>query len=594
MSASAEAPPLRRLLAYLAPHRPRVIWASVCSVANKLFDLAPEILIGAAVDVVVRQQDSFLADLGVQDVRMQLWLLAAVTFVVWLCESLFQYLYDVAWRNLAQTVEHELRIDAYGHIQELDLAWFEARSSGGLLALLSDDINQLERFLDRGANEILQVITTVVVIGALFFVLAPEVAGWAMLPMPVVIWGSITFQKRLAPRYEAVRAAVEALSARLGTNLGGIVTIKAYTAEAHEVARVTAESEAYRQANAHAIALSASFIPLIRVLILIGFTATLVIGGMQTLEGQLSVATYSVLVFITQRLLWPLTRLGETLDLYQRAMASTTRVMRLLDTPVAADPGDVALPRHLAQGHVQFQEVSFAYTPGTPVLQRISFDVPAGQTAAFVGSTGSGKSTLVKLLLRLYEPDAGRITFDGQSIDRLRVADLRGAIGLVSQEVFLFHGTVHDNIAYGAPRATEAQVIAAAQAAEAHDFIQALPERYATIVGERGQKLSGGQRQRIALARAILRDPAVLVLDEATSAVDNETEVAIQRSLHRITRDRTTLVVAHRLSTVRHAHRIHVVDAGQIVESGTHDELLAADGIYAGLWRVQTGEQIPT
>ncbi len=582
--------PLRRLIRYSRPHRRRVWAATTCSVANKLFDLAPEALIGAAVDVVVRGQDSLVARLGFPDVRDQLVVLSVITFVVWLLESLFQYLYDVLWRNLAQTIQHDLRMDAYRHLQELDLAYFEERSTGGLMSVLSDDVNQLERFLDRGANEVIQVVTTVLAIGAAFLIAAPEVAWIALLPMPFVIWGSLVFQARLAPRYAAVRAAVSDLNARLSNNLSGITTIRAYAAEAHEEARVAAESEAYLRTNRHAIRLSAAFVPLIRVVILVGFTGTLLLGGIQVLEGSLEVGTYSFLVFITQRLLWPLTRLGETLDLYQRAMASTTRIFALLDTPVVAHPGDQALPAEQVRGEVALDGVTFAYPGREPVLRDFSLRIPAGETVAVVGPTGSGKSTLVKLLLRLYEIDAGAVTLDGVDVRRILPGDLRRAVGLVSQDVFLFHGTVRENIAYGTFGATDEQVVHAAKLAEAHAFITALPDGYDTVVGERGQKLSGGQRQRLAIARAILKDPPVLVLDEATSAVDNETEAAIQRSLERISVGRTTLAIAHRLSTVRNAHRIHVMQGGAIVESGTHEELVAAGGPYAALWRVQTGE----
>jgi ATP-binding cassette subfamily B protein len=584
--------PLRRLIRYARPHRGQVWLASACSVLNKVFDLAPEALIGAAVDVVVRRQDSLIARLGFPDVRDQLLVLAAITFVIWLLESLFEYLYGVLWRNLAQTVQHELRQDAYAHLQDLDLAFYEERSTGGLLAVLGDDVNQLERFLDRGANEIIQVATTVLVVGAAFFVAAPEVAWMAMLPMPFVVWGSIAFQRRLEPRYAAVRERAGELAGRLANNLSGITTIKAYAAEEHEKARVAAESQAYRAANRHAIALSAAFVPLIRILILIGFTGTLVFGGLQVLDGELAVGTYSFLVFITQRLLWPLTRLGETLDLYQRAMASTARVMALLDTPVEAHPGDRALPVEQVRGEVELRDVTFAYRDRAPVLRGFSLRIPAGETVAVVGPTGSGKSTLVKLLLRLYEIESGSITLDGTDVREIRLGDLRRAIGLVSQDVFLFHGTVRENIAYGSFAATDEEVVRASRLAEAHDFVAALPRGYDTVVGERGQKLSGGQRQRLAIARAILKDPPVLVLDEATSAVDNETEAAIQRSLEHISRGRTTIAIAHRLSSVRNAHRIYVLDRGEIVEHGTHEELLAADGTYAALWRVQTGEAV--
>jgi ATP-binding cassette subfamily B protein len=313
------------------------------------------------------------------------------------------------------------------------------------------------------------------------------------------------------------------------------------------------------------------------------------IGGIEAVAGNLSVGTYSVLVFLTQRLLWPLTRLGETLDQYQRAMASTNRAMNLLDTPIAIPSGHISLPVKKVRGELIFKDVTFAYQDRPAVVENLSLEIPAGKTIAIVGSTGSGKSTLVKLILRLYEIQGGSITLDGIELRDLKLQDLRQAIGLVSQDVFLFHGTVRENIAYGTPDASLTEVIAAAKIAEAHDFIIQLPQDYETIVGERGQKLSGGQRQRIAIARAILKDPPILILDEATSAVDNETEAAIQRSLEQITAHRTTIAIAHRLSTVRNAHCIYVMEQGQLVESGKHEALLEQNGIYASLWRVQTG-----
>ncbi len=333
-------------------------------------------------------------------------------------------------------------------------------------------------------------------------------------------------------------------------------------------------------------------VPLIRMAILAAFCAILVLAGFRALDGSLAVATYSVMVFITQRLLWPLTALGETFDLYQRAMASTRRILDLLnvDPEIVSGPGVLDRP---IRGEVRLEEVRFSYRTGDEVLHGLSIDVRAGETHAIVGSTGAGKSTLVKLLLRLYDPTGGRVTLDGVDLRELQLSDLRDAYALVSQDVFLFHGTVRENIAYGRVGASDEQVRHAADVAEAHEFIMSLPEGYDTVVGERGQKLSGGQRQRVSIARAVLRDPPVLLLDEATSAVDNETEAAIQRSLAKVSKDRTTFVIAHRLSTVRHAHTIHVLHAGQVVESGTHEELVALDGRYAALWRVQTGEAVP-
>jgi ATP-binding cassette subfamily B protein len=586
---SPKAHPLKRLLDYSHNHRRQIWLATTYSILNKIFDLAPPALIGIAVDVVVQQQDSIIARWGIKDVFGQFLILSILTVIIWILESAFEYAYARLWRNLAQTIQHELRQDAYNHLQELELAYFEESSTGGLMSILSDDINQLERFLDIGANEIIQVTTTVLVIGGAFFILAPSVAWMAMLPMPFILWGSVAFQQLLAPRYAEVREKVSLLNARLANNLSGITTIKSFTTEEYESARVAAESEGYRQSNRRAIALSAAFVPLIRMIILAGFTALLLFGGMDAIAGRMSVGTYSVLIFLIQRLLWPLTRLGETFDQYQRAMASTNRVMNLLDTPIAIHTGDISLPVDSVRGELEFNHVTFAYNGRNPVIKNLSLHIPAGKTIAIVGSTGSGKSTLVKLLLRLYEVQSGTITLDGIDLRDLKLRDLRACIGLVSQDVFLFHGTVAENIAYGSPEATTDQVMEAAKIAEAHDFIMQLPQGYETIVGERGQKLSGGQRQRIAIARGVLKNPPILILDEATSAVDNETEAAIQRSLERITVNRTTIAIAHRLSTVRNADHIYVMEYGKLVEWGTHAQLLEQQGIYASLWRVQSG-----
>ncbi len=581
--------PLKRLLKYGRRYRLKAWLASICSLLNKFFDLAPPALIGIAVDVVVKQQDSILAEWGIKDVFWQLAIITLLSAIIWTLESLFEYAYDYLWRNLAQDIEHDLRLEAYSHLQELELAYFEERSTGGLISILNDDINQLERFLDDGANEIIQVMTTVVVIGAAFFAASPLVAGLSMLPIPFIIWGSIAFQDRLAPLYADVREKVSFLNGQLSNNLMGITTIKSFTSEDYEIQRIETQSQAYRQSNRRAIVLSAAFIPLIRVVIFLGFIATLFWGGLEVVAGRLSVGTYSVLVFMTQRLLWPLTRLGNTLDQYQRAMASTNRVLNLLDTPIAIHTGDIRLPVSSVKGELEFKNVTFSYNQRKPILQYFSLTLPAGKTTAIVGATGSGKSTLVKLILRLYEVQYGTIYLDGIELNNLNLKDLRRAIGLVSQDVFLFHGTVAENIAYGTFEATNREIVNAAKIAEAHEFIAQLPNGYNTIVGERGQKLSGGQRQRIAIARAVLKNPPILILDEATSAVDNETEAAIQRSLERITKNRTTIAIAHRLSTVRNADCIFVMHEGIVVESGQHEQLVEQDGVYASLWRVQSG-----
>ncbi len=446
--------PLSRLLHYGDKYR-AIIWqAVICSILNKLFDLAPPAIIGAAVDVVVQKQNSIVARFGITDIFAQLVVLSLLSAIVWGLESVFEYAYTRLWRNLAQDVQHDIRLDAYSHVQDLELAYFEENSTGALLSVLNDDINQLERFLDVGANEIIQVVTTALVIGGSFFVLTPDIAWMAIVPIPLIIWGSVAFQKWLAPRYAEVREKVSLLNSRLSNNLSGITTIKSFTTEAYEINRLRQDSNAYRKSNQKAIRLSAAFIPLIRLIILAGFTAILLYGGLQAASGTLAVGTYSVLVFLTQRLLWPLTRLGQTFDLYQRAMASISRVMDLLDTPIAIHSGDIALPLSTIRGEVSINNITFAYNQRQPVIENLSLHIPAGQTIAIVGATGSGKSTLVKLLLRLYEIRSGNITVDGKNIKDIVLWDLRRAIGLVSQDVFLFHGTVRENISYGSPDAS--------------------------------------------------------------------------------------------------------------------------------------------
>ena len=587
-----EIPGLRRLWRYAQPHRSKVILATTYSTLGKVMDVVPEILIGAVIDVIVRGQGSFFAvQFGITDRWQQLLLLTIANAFCWIFESLFGYLSALTWRNLSQTIEHELRTDLYKHVQNLEVAWFEDTTSGGLLSILNDDINQLERFLDGGASSIIVVFWNIIFVGAVFFASSPLLTLFAFIPIPIIIFGSIRYQHSLKPRYAKVREAVAELSSTINTNLGGIMTIKAFTAETREATRIEKVSNDYRIANQDAIRYSAAFVPLIRMVILSGFTCTLLIGGWLVLNNKMQVGIYSVLVFMTQRLLWPLTGLGETLDQYQRAMASVKRIFDLRGVEPTMPEGVQAIAKPV-KGNVRLENVSFGYGDGADILQRITMTIPAGETHAIVGATGAGKSTVIRLLLRFYDARSGRVSIDDQDVKTLAYTSLRDCMGYVSQDVFLFHGTVRENIAYGRPEATQDEIEAAAQSAEAHEFILDLPQGYDTIVGERGQKLSGGQRQRLSLARAILRDPAILVLDEATSAVDNETEAAIQRSLTNVTKGRTSIVIAHRLSTVRDADRIWVLEAGHITESGNHEQLLSNNGLYAALWRVQTGEPI--
>ena len=581
---------LKQLFKFATQNKTKAKRGIVYSILNKLFDLAPPVLIGIAIDIVVEGSESFLASFGIQDRRDQLIVLAVLTFVIWSLESLFDYLSAVTWRGISQDIEHKLRSDTFQNVLSLDMTYFENKSSGRLMAILNDDVNQLERFLDTGANKLLQTATTVIVIGGTFLYISPTIALFAFIPIPIIIFGSFKFTTTIAKRYEKIRETIETLNNSLSNSISGILNVKSFTREQVEYKRISTASNEVKSANYHAIKLSAAFIPIIRVAILFGFTATLLIGGFLALEGEIKVAMYSVLLFITQRLLWPLTELGDTFDLYQRAMASFKRILNLKEEKPSIIDGNRNF-ESLQKGIV-FNNAVFSYTQGFEVLKKINLNIESGKTTAIVGSTGSGKSTLIKLLLRLYDLDSGAINFDSTELKELRLESLRKNIGLVSQDVFLFEGTVFENIAYGNLEASDDEVWDAANQSEATDFIKQLPNKENTIVGERGQKLSGGQRQRISIARAILKNPEILILDEATSAVDNETEAAIQRSLDMLKQNRTVVVIAHRLSTIRNADKIYVLENGEIVESGSHEELLENKNVYFKLWSVQTGESV--
>ena len=587
-----EVGPFRRLLSHMKDHRKTIRLASICSVTNKIWDLAPPLLIGLAVDVVVLKENSYLAGLGYTDPWNQLILLSVLTFLIWGLESLFEYFYGVLWRNLAQTVQHELRLDTFNHVQKQGMGWFDERQKGDILAILNDDINQLERFLDKGANDLLQVSTTVLVVGAVFIFISWEVAMLAIIPIPLIVWGSFKYQRSLEPKYADVRNAAGKMNALLENDLSGMSTIQSFTAEEIEVARVKELSDDYREANRKAIRLSAAFTPLIRMAILCGFTATLLLGGWFTLEGELAVGAYSVLVFMTQRLLWPLTRLGETFDLYQRAMASSTRVLDVLTSEIEISEGEYMPEREIIENSdIIFDDVSFAYSGRDNTFTNLSLTLPAGKTTGVVGSTGAGKTTLTRLLLRFAQPNSGQIVWAEQEIDNWSLKQLRSSIALVEQHITLFPTSILENIRYGNPGATNQQVMDAATAAEVTEFVETLPNKWDTMVGEGGYRLSGGQRQRLAIARAVLKDAHLLILDEATSAVDNETEASLQRSIDYVSKDRTTLIIAHRLSTIRNCDTILVMDNGKIVEQGEHDELVSQQGIYSRLWKVQTGQK---
>ncbi len=581
-----------RFLKYAKPWRGKIILASIYSIINKLFDIAPEILIGFAIDLIVEQQDSFIAKLGFQDPQSQITFLAVMTFLIWAFESLFQYLYSIQWRNLAQSIEHGIRTDAYNHVQTLDLAWFENKKIGDITSKLNDDVNQLERFLDNGLNSIIQLIVSSIAIGEVFFYISPIIACVSILPVPLILLIAFYFQKNLSPRYLKVRNAVGALNNTIFNNLLGIATIKSFVTEKIESLRIKDLSNDYRLKNRNAIMLSSAFVPIVRMGVLSGFLGTMIIGSYLALKSPpaIDVGSYGVLMFLTQRFLWPFTTLGETVDLFERSMSSTKRILDLLDSKYQIKDSQNAIELEHFNYDIKFQNIQFHYNDNKLIFNDLSFNIKPHTFIGIVGQTGAGKTTIIKLLLRFYDPTNGTIKIGKTDIKNIKLKNLRENIGYVSQEIFMFDGTITDNIAYPNTTNNMKDVMHAAKQSQAHEFIDKLPDKYDTMIGERGQKLSAGQKQRIAIARAIYKNPPILIFDEATSSVDNETELLLQKALNQISKNRTTIVIAHRLSTVRNSDNIFVIGENNIIENGTHDELTKINGVYKKLWDIQTGK----
>ncbi|MEM0992661.1 MAG: ABC transporter ATP-binding protein [Bacteroidota bacterium] len=584
--------PMKRLFQYLGRYRSSLSFAISSSVINKIFDLMPPFLTAWLIDSVSGQIPAWIGEgLGMTDVWRIIALIGVLIIVIFAGESLFEWFFKREFLQLAQRVQHDLRLDAYGHMQDRELAYFEDQRTGNLMSMLNDDINQLERFLNANLNDILQLTVLVIFAGWSLCAANLTLGILGLLPIPFIVVGSIYYQKKIAPYYKQVREGVGILGNRLENNISGISVIKSFTAEQYELERVGEASQNYRDANFRAIRWSSVYVPLIRMFIALGFAGTLVLGAYWVIEGKngFTLGGLAFFAMMIQRLLWPVTRLGTISDEYERARASARRIFNLLDSKNAISSFEKPIALSHLSGDIQFEAVNFEYKAGLPILKHINLDIQAGETIGVAGPTGGGKSTLVKLLLRFYDVSSGTIRLDNHPIKQLSLTQIRSNIALVSQEVYLFHGSIKENIAYGKLNSTDAEIVQAAKQAQLHDFILSLPNEYETIVGERGIKLSGGQRQRLSIARAVLKNAPILILDEATSAVDTETERAIQASLDELTKNRTAIIIAHRLSTIRRADKIIVLKDGSIVEQGSHDNLLLQNGIYADLWQVQVG-----
>ncbi|WP_227355681.1 ABC transporter ATP-binding protein [Haladaptatus salinisoli] len=582
-------------------HWPQFVAGIGGTVFSRLSGLVPPLVLGIAIDAIFLHRRPFRLPLlpaawTPTTPDGQLWLSIVVVLASFLVGAAFSWLDGWGWNAFAQGVQHRLRVDTYDRMQLLDMTFFDDKQTGELMSILNNDVNQLETFLSDGLSSALRIAVLIVGIGGVLFTLNPSLAVVALVPVPLLALFTYVFVRTIQPKYAKMRASVGALNARLENNLGGIRVIKSETAEPYESGRIEEASRDYYDANWDAITTRITFFPGLSLLTGVGYAITFAIGGFWLLSGApgplsgtLDPGVFVTFIVLSQQFIWPMAQFGQIINMYQRAEASSDRVYTLMSERGTLDGSADAPDLTVTDGVVEYDGVSFGYADET-VVSHVDLRVGRGDTLALVGPTGAGKSTVLKLLLRMYDVDEGAIRIDGTDLRDVNLRSLRRAIGYVSQEPFLFYGTVKENIAYGTFDATDEELVEAAKAAEAHEFITNLPEGYETKVGERGVKLSGGQRQRLSIARTILKDPDILVLDEATSHVDTETEALIQRSLAHLVREKTTFAIAHRLSTVKDADEIVVLDEGRAVERGTHDELLALDGLYANLWRVQAGE----
>lgn len=575
---------LWELLPYAARHWRRAAVGLGTNALARLFDLLPMVLIGRVVDAITAS--------GSAPVTAPTFVgYGAAVLGTFLGLAAFQASSDYAWDTLAQRVRHDLRVRLYRHLQLLDVSYFEDRQAGDVMSVVSNDVDNLENFLADATTSIVRIVITFVGTYGFLLWLDWRLALLLFAPLPVAVLAVRFFATRVQPQYRKARRAVGEINSILANNLQGIGVIQAYTAEEHQAARVAAQSAEYRDAAVAAARERARFIPVIYAIAGCAFGTLIAAGGWLTVAGHgPSLGDYTTFVLFALRLVLPLFVFGMLINQIQRSEASARRIVELLATEPRVTDRPGARPLEREPGSVGFHGVHFAYPGREPVLNGIDFRIETGQVLGVVGPTGAGKSTLIKLLLRYYEPREGEIRIDGIPLGELTLRSFREKVGYVSQEAFLFSGTVADNIRLGSPGAPPDRIVRAAEIAGAHEFIRELPHGYDTVVGERGLKLSGGQRQRISLARAVLRDPPILILDEATSAVDTRTEEVIQRNLHQFRTGRMTLAVAHRLSTIRKSDEILVLVDGVVTERGTHDALVAGGGVYADLWSVQSGQ----